>query len=125
VIIVLPSLSQTLPTKLKRITPLCQTERGAAGLISRFVEYIRVARLLVHGAHFLNIVVVHRIVLSIAYRLVLLIAYRPVFVSRIVTLRLVSSSDHRVSVLRFTLVDGPSRDSAIPRATQGSSHRKH
>jgi len=72
---------------------LPNTERGAAGLISRFVEYIRVARLFAPGAHFLSIVVAYWVVLSVAYHLVLFIAYCTVFVVvSFSSLRIVQSS---------------------------------
>jgi len=111
------SLSGLADRIRKNHVPLPYIERGAARLISRFVEYIIVARLLAPGSHFLSIAywvilsVAYRLVLFIAYcivfviayRLVFLVAYRPVFVSRIVTLQLINFSDHRVSYRSYDL----------------------
>jgi len=101
----------------KNSAPLPNTKRGAAGLISRFIEYIRVARLLALGAHFLSIVVVHRIVLSVAYRLipfiecctVSVIAYRFAFLIesslrfayRSASINKLLRSSHIVSIYNF------------------------
>jgi len=75
-----PSLSQILPTKLKRITPLCQTLSEERPDKSReFVQYIKVVRLFAPGAHFLSIVVTYWVILFVAYRLVRVIAYCIVF----------------------------------------------
>jgi len=133
------SLSDFADQIKKNHVPLPTTEREAAGLISRFVEYIRVT-ITRAWRPFLDIVVVHRIVLSVAYRLVLLIAYcnlRHRVSSRFP--RHISSSlrfayGHAsinellrssciVSILRFKIVDGSSRDSTIPRATPSSQYK--
>jgi len=133
----------------KNHASLPTTERGAAELISRFVEYIRVARLLAPGARFLSIVVVHRIVLSVVsflssrvalssssrivlffsshiavfvYRLVFLVATSLRFVYGHASINELFRSSRIVSILRFKIVDGSFRNSAVPRAIPSSQY---
>jgi len=86
-VLFLPSLSQTLPSDLKNHALLPYTERGAAGLISRLVECVRVTRLFAPSAHFVNIFVAYRLALFFAYRLALFVTYR---LALLVAYRLVS-----------------------------------
>jgi len=107
------SLSQTLSSDLKNHAPLPYTERGAAGVILRFVKCVRVARLLAPGAKFVNIFVAYRLALSIAYRLALIAAYHLVlfvayclflFVAYRLVLSRTASSSCRVSSHTFHIL---------------------
>jgi len=80
VLIALPSLSQTLPTKVKNRAPLPNTEREVAGLILRLTKYIRVVRLFAPGAHCLKYCGYVSDRSFVAYCLVLFIAYRTIFI---------------------------------------------
>jgi len=80
------SLPQAIRLK-KNHAPLPQAERGAAGLIPRFMDYRRVAWLFTPGAHFLSVIVKYRIIQAVAYLIVFFFAYRIVlFVAYHITL---------------------------------------